>query len=86
MELRKITYAHGDWKLNNILKDGKELKLVDWDCLDIHDPKWVQQSIYIHLAKGFGSKRVLKYFPDDWTIDENDFQIPPKDILGIDGV
>jgi hypothetical protein len=39
-------YAHGDWILENIMVDGDDFKLIDWDHLDIYSEQEAYGRIY----------------------------------------
>lgn len=49
-------YAHGDWVLSNIIVNGDELKLVDWDNLNIYPKKQIKKKLIQDMEKAFGSK------------------------------
>jgi|TARA_B100001094_G_scaffold312677_1_gene349584 hypothetical protein len=54
-------YAHTDWGLSNILIDGDNIYLCDWDGVAIYPKQWTMQTMYATLVKDMGI-RVKKYF------------------------
>ena len=52
-------YAHGDWILENIIVDGDDLKLIDWDHLDIYTEQEVFGRIYNDIFTESIKKRTL---------------------------
>ena len=53
-------YAHFDWDLNNIIVNGDNINLVDWDQCGIYQEGQILDKITADLRKAFGDK----YNPD----------------------
>jgi|TARA_B100001013_G_scaffold338765_1_gene260038 RIO-like serine/threonine protein kinase len=49
-------YAHGDWVLSNILIDGDNMQIIDWDNLAVHEIKDVLEKLKSDLKSAFGEK------------------------------
>lgn len=49
-------YAHYDWVLSNILIDGEDIRLIDWDNIDIYDSNSVNEKLILDLKSAFGDK------------------------------
>jgi RIO-like serine/threonine protein kinase len=49
-------YAHGDWVLSNIIIDGDNMYMVDWDNVGIYNPKEVLTKLKSDLKSAFGDK------------------------------
>jgi RIO-like serine/threonine protein kinase len=49
-------YAHGDWVLSNILIDGDNMRMVDWDNVDIYPPEMILEKLDSDLQSAFGDK------------------------------
>ena len=49
-------YAHGDWVLSNMLIDGDNITLIDWDNLGVYDAKDVLEKLNTDLRSSFGPK------------------------------
>ena len=47
-------YAHGDWALSNILIDGDNIRMCDWDNLGIYPLEEVYSKLHQDLLDGFG--------------------------------
>ena len=52
-------YAHGDWILENIMIDGDNFKLIDWDHLDIYTEQEAFKRIYNDIFIENMKKRVI---------------------------
>ena len=52
-------YAHGDWILENIMVDGDNFKLIDWDHLDIYSEQEAYQRIYNDVFIENMKKRII---------------------------
>ena len=51
-----LPYAHYDWVLSNILLDGDNTYLVDWDNVGIYSPQEIQTKMESDLRSAFGEK------------------------------
>ena len=51
-----MPYAHYDWVLSNILLDGDNTYLVDWDNVGIYSPQEIQTKMESDLRSAFGEK------------------------------
>lgn len=49
-------YAHGDWQLSNILIDGNNIQIVDWDNVGIYSPQEIIEKLHSDLKSSFGDK------------------------------
>jgi RIO-like serine/threonine protein kinase len=49
-------YAHGDWVLSNILIDGDNIKMCDWDNLNIYPEEDKIVKLKIDLRSAFGER------------------------------
>jgi RIO-like serine/threonine protein kinase len=49
-------YAHGDWVLSNIIIDGDNMYMIDWDNVGIYNPKEVITKLNSDLKSAFGDK------------------------------
>jgi RIO-like serine/threonine protein kinase len=47
-------YVHGDWALSNILVDGDNLRLCDWDNLGVYPMEEVKAKLITDLTDAFG--------------------------------
>ena len=48
-------YVHGDWSLSNILVDGDNLRLCDWDNLGVYPMDEVKAKLISDLTNAFGT-------------------------------
>lgn len=55
-------YVHGDWVLSNIIINGNEIKMCDWDNVSIRTDAEVSKKLEKDLISAFGEKilKVLK--------------------------
>lgn len=60
-------YAHGDWVLSNIIIDGENFSLCDWDNLDVYPEEEVWKKMEADLVSAFGNQ-VKDYFNDSSSI------------------
>jgi len=51
-----LPYAHYDWVLSNIMLDGDNTYLVDWDNVGIYSPAEIQTKMESDLRSAFGEK------------------------------
>jgi len=49
-------YAHYDWVLSNIIVNGDEMFLIDWDNVGIYSYEDVQKKLLSDLKSAFGDK------------------------------
>ena len=49
-----LPYAHYDWVLSNIMIDGENTYLVDWDNVGIYSPEEIYKKIESDLKSAFG--------------------------------
>ena len=49
-------YVHYDWVLSNILIDGDNMYLVDWDNIGIRNPLEIHDKLESDLRSAFGEK------------------------------
>lgn len=49
-------YAHGDWVLSNIIIDGNNIEMVDWDNVGIYQPNIAIEKMHNDLHSAFGDK------------------------------
>src|SRR6056300_237271 len=49
-------YAHGDWVLSNIIIDGDNIEMVDWDNIGVYQPNVVLDKLHSDLRSAFGDK------------------------------
>ena len=49
-----LPYAHYDWVLSNIMIDGDNTYLVDWDNVGIYSPEEINTKIEKDLKSAFG--------------------------------
>jgi len=49
-------YVHYDWVLSNIMIDGDNTYLVDWDNVGLYNPKQIQEKLESDLRSAFGEK------------------------------
>lgn len=49
-------YVHGDWVLSNIIVDGDNMQLCDWDNLGIYPQDQIQTKLVNDLTSAFGKK------------------------------
>jgi len=47
-------YAHGDWSLSNILINGNDICMCDWDNLQIYNSEEVYKKLHQDLFDSFG--------------------------------
>ena len=47
-------YAHRDWVLSNILIDGDNMHIVDWDNVGVYEPKEIIDKLHSDLKSAFG--------------------------------
>jgi RIO-like serine/threonine protein kinase len=52
-------YAHGDWALSNILINGDNIKLCDWDNLEVYPADEVKTKLFADLTDAFGKEFLL---------------------------
>jgi aminoglycoside phosphotransferase len=51
-----IPYAHGDWVLSNIIIDGDQIQMCDWDNLNVYPKEVVITKMHNDLKSAFGEK------------------------------
>ena len=51
-----LPYAHYDWVLSNIMLDGNNTYLVDWDNVGIYSPEEIQTKMESDLRSAFGER------------------------------
>ena len=49
-----LPYAHGDWSLSNILIDGDNIRMCDWDNVGEYHPNEVLEKLEFDLRNAFG--------------------------------
>jgi len=49
-------YAHGDWVLSNIIIDGDNMEMVDWDNVGVYQPTVVIDKLHSDLRSAFGKR------------------------------
>jgi len=49
-------YAHGDWALSNILINGDDIRMCDWDNLDIYSKENIFIKLKHDLQSAFGKQ------------------------------
>lgn len=49
-------YAHGDWVLSNILVDGANMQMCDWDNLNLWPKDAIKKKLHNDLKSAFGDK------------------------------
>ena len=49
-------YAHGDWVLSNIIIDGDNIKMCDWDNLNLWPKSDIKKKLHSDLKSAFGDK------------------------------
>ena len=49
-------YVHYDWVLSNIMIDGDNIYLVDWDNVGLYKEKEIMDKMYSDLRSAFGEK------------------------------
>lgn len=49
-------YSHGDWVLSNILVDGDDFYICDWDVAGLYDTSYILSKIYNDLYNTLGSR------------------------------
>lgn len=49
-------YAHYDWVLSNIMIDGDNMYLVDWDNVGLYKPEDILEKMHSDLRSAFGEK------------------------------
>jgi len=59
-------YAHGDWALSNIIINGSDIVMCDWDNLGIYANKEINDKLHDDLFSSFGEK-FLKVIKNDTT-------------------
>ena len=50
------SYVHYDWVLSNIMIDGDNIYLVDWDNVGLYEEKEIMDKMYSDLRALFGEK------------------------------
>jgi RIO-like serine/threonine protein kinase len=51
-------YAHGDWVLSNIIIDGDNMQMCDWDNVSIRTQEEALEKLHSDLESAFGNKFV----------------------------
>jgi aminoglycoside phosphotransferase len=55
--IKKTTpYAHYDWVLSNIIIDGDQISLIDWDNVGIYTEEEIFKKLHADLKSAFGDK------------------------------
>lgn len=49
-------YVHGDWVLSNIIIDGENIQMCDWDNLNIYPRDEILKKLHKDLESAFGKK------------------------------
>jgi len=49
-------YAHGDWVLSNIVVDGDNIEMIDWDNLNLYPKTIAYNKLHNDLKSAFGDK------------------------------
>lgn len=49
-----LPYAHGDWVLSNIIVDGENMYMVDWDNVGIYPTAQIYEKLKSDLQSAFG--------------------------------
>ena len=49
-------YAHYDWVLSNILIDGENMYMIDWDNVGLYNEKQIIDKLHADLTSAFGDK------------------------------
>lgn len=49
-------YAHYDWVLSNIIIDGDDLYMIDWDNVGLYTQEEIMNKLYSDLKSAFGGK------------------------------
>lgn len=49
-------YSHGDWVLSNILYDGSDFYICDWDNIGLYDESFVLDKMYSDLYATLGER------------------------------
>ena len=47
-------YVHGDWTLHNMIIDGTDIELIDWDQCQIHTHRDIIKLFNLAMVKNFG--------------------------------
>lgn len=55
IELTK-PYAHGDWVLSNIIINGDNMYMIDWDNINLYPEKDIFKKLHNDLRSAFGDK------------------------------
>jgi hypothetical protein len=53
---KTLPYVHGDWVLSNILIDGENMFMVDWDNIGIYPIEQCYEKLRNDLTSAFGDK------------------------------
>lgn len=62
---KTFPYVHGDWSLSNIIVNGDDLTLCDWDNLGIYPAEEVEQKLVKDLTDAFGKAMMLHVLPSE---------------------
>jgi|TARA_B110000858_G_scaffold166517_1_gene193848 RIO-like serine/threonine protein kinase len=58
-------YVHGDWTMHNMIIDGTDIELIDWDSCQIHTHQDIIKLFNLAMTKNFGSNYLKNFSKRD---------------------